>query len=113
MNTNSTKNGAETLQSVSIDLQDRLNWASYLATFITCTINEEHLTPEAHAIWTAAQALYEKHGAREQQYETPVRVAHVLTLNVLIASPEAVMGALRHVRAELVRLDPELAHIAN
>jgi len=113
MDTTTTHEPAATLEHVPVELQDRIEDAAELVGGLYRTIDDAAMSPAVAQLWHAARLLAGEHALLEEQHTLPVRVAHVLALSALIRSPEAVMGALRQLRADLVRLDPDLAHIAN
>lgn len=106
MDTNSTQEHVPGLQGLSVDLQDRINRASYLMGTLMCMVGEDDLPAEVASLWKAAGALYSQYSLIEERYVAPVRVAHLLALNAVLAAPEALTAALQHLRADLVRLDP-------
>ncbi len=113
MDTITTQEAAGTLQAVPVDLQDCIEDAQDLVGAMHAAIDVAAMPPALAQLWQASIYLAHEHPNTRDRHTFPVRVAHVLALNALIGSPDAVMAALRHLRAELVRLDPELAHIAN
>ena len=112
MITTATNGTGQTLQGISVDLMDRIGDAADLVGGLHRSLDEADMSPAIAQLWHAAQCLANEHCLLEEQHTLPVRVAQVLSLNALIASPEAVMAALERLRAELVRLDPTLAPIA-
>lgn len=79
--------------------QDRLNMADYIGNIAANTRVHLLMEPAAATLYTASVSLCED--------DNPL--GHVLMLDSLIASPDAVQAMLRCLRAELVECDPSLA----
>ena len=75
-----------------------------LVALVAYPVLEPALSPEARVLFDAGSRLSGKTTYTEREM-----LGYLLMLDAIIACPEAIQAALRHVRAELIRNEPALA----
>ena len=107
-----TPDQAATLQHEPLDLQDVHNRVQDIIGWLSLYAQEEDIAPRALATWIAGNRYFSQHAEVTPQNRGPQRLAYLWLLDALIASPDALIEAVRAARADLVKNDPALQPFA-
>ncbi len=104
-----THEQADSTQPFNLDLANFTSWAEDATSSITAALDTTLLSLEADFLWDVSATILEKHARRKHPEDISYqRLASVLMLEMLLASPAAVESALQQLRDGLLKEDPQL-----